>query len=330
MSTEALDRENDMKTYLLITDTNNLSHISSIIESKKELKIQINQFSLNICTQSIQKIMKLSSQLSEEMIQLLLDGKVIRRLSTKNNTMFHSSQEDDEDSFKAEISTQAPRKYILDSEDINQEEHINIKEESYLLINENENINKEKFSAYLRVNSYKNRSNIDINILKQIPNQNIITRNYESFMIFWELLYCILIILGVNIIIHLTALFVVAGTLNTFYVFFCGVLSLMMFYVSFFSLVKIIKDEQRKISTNYCNEILLFCVLASFLVWHIVDAVEEPIRNYLNNQSNFTFLFVMCISVEGVLIITNMLMEEVYREYDYLYEKYNKKKIVKS
>ena len=38
MSTEALDRENDMKTYLLITDTNNLSHISSIIESKKELK----------------------------------------------------------------------------------------------------------------------------------------------------------------------------------------------------------------------------------------------------------------------------------------------------
>ena len=132
MSTEALDRENDMKTYLLITDTNNLSHISSIIESKKELKIQINQFSLNICTHSIQKIMKLSSQLSEEMIQLLLDGKVIRRLSTKNNTMFHSSQEDDEDSFKAEISTQAPRKYILDSEDINQEEHINIKEESYL------------------------------------------------------------------------------------------------------------------------------------------------------------------------------------------------------
>ena len=59
---------------------------------------------------------------------------------------------------------------------------------------------------------------------------------------------------------------------------------------------------------DYCNEILLFCVLASFLVWHIVDAVEEPIRNYLNNQSNFTFLFVMCISVEGVLIITNMLI----------------------
>lgn len=332
MSTEELDKENDMKTYLLITDTNNLSYISSIIDSRKELKIQMNQCSLNIHTHSIQKIMQLSSQISEEMIQLLLEGKVIRRLSTKNYTMFHSSQEDDEDSFKAEISTQAPKKYILDSDDINQEEHINLKEESYLLINENDNINREKISTYLHVNSYNDRNNIDINILKQIPNQNIITRNYESFMIFWELLYCTLIILGVNIIIHLTAVVVVSGTINTFYVFFCGVLSLMMFYVSFFSLVKIIKDEQRKISREFCNEILLFCVLASFLVWNIVDSVEEPIRNYLNTQSNFTFLFVICISVEGILIITNMLMEEVYREYDYLQEKYDKKKnkIVKS
>ena len=328
MSIEVLDKENEMKTYLLITDTNNLSYISSIIASRKEVKIKSSQFSLAIRTRSFQKIMHFSSQISEEMIQLLLDGRIIKRLSTKNFQIPHSSQEEEEDSFRAEMaeSTQTPKKYILDSEDINQEEHIKLKEESDSVANENENIKGERLSTYLHVDSYNDSNSIDLSILKQIPHQNMITRNFENFMIFWELLYCTLIILGVNMLIHLTALVVITGTSNTFYVFYCGVIAMMMFYVSFYALVKIIKDEQREISKEFCNEILLFCVLSSFLVWHIVDSLEEPIKKYLNTQSNFTFLFVLCISVEAVVIITNFIMEEVYREYDFAYKKYGRNK----
>ena len=118
MSIEVLDKENEMKTYLLITDTNNLSYISSIIASRKEVKIKSSQFSLTIRTRSFQKIMQLSSQISEEMIQLLLDGRIIKRLSTRNFQIPHSNQEDNYSQILLPYQIQHNHQFYLSLEEL--------------------------------------------------------------------------------------------------------------------------------------------------------------------------------------------------------------------
>ena len=314
---------NKKKKYLLITDTDNLSIISSIIASRSHLRVKKGESFLSIRKESLRSIIQMSQHVLEEIIILTYNNQTV------NTTPSKGTSNDEEDSFCANFreENENPHKIILDSEDINQEEHFKVKDDEDLSDDDEDNkIYKNKKDTYLS-SIPANYKIIDHEVLNKMEHQTLISNNYESFLLFWEFLFCGLILIGVKYIIHLTALAVTLHTVNTFYFFYCSVLLVLLFWVSFDSLVRMIKDEQKEIFNNFTNQILLFCIFCSFLVWNIVDFLEEDIRVYLNTQTNFVSLFVLAITFETFTIIVNFFMEKFYREYDYAYVKYGNKTI---
>lgn len=310
------------KKYLLITDTDNLSIISSIIASRQYLKVKKGGSILSIGKESLRSIIQMSQNVLEEIIILTYNDKTVGTTPSKG------SSNEEEDSFCANLKeeNENPHKIILDSEDINQEEHFKIKDDEDLSDDEDNNTYENKKTTYLS-RIPLNYKIIDHEVLTKMDNQTLISKNYESFLLFWEFLFCGLILIGVNYIIHLTALAVTLHSINTFYFFYCSILLVSLFWVSCDSLVRLIKDEQKEIFNNFSNQILFFCMFSSFLVWNIVDFLEENVRLYLTTQTNFTSLFVLAIILEAFTIMVNFFMDKFYREYDYAYVKYGEKKI---
>ena len=183
-------------------------------------------------------------------------------------------------------------------------------------LNENEKLKSNKKS--------NNKSKINIEILLKIKNQNFITKNYEDILIYWEVLFCLLIIIGFNIIIHIMSFIVNLRLIFNFYVFYCILLSGLLLYIGIFSLIKIQKDLEKEIVNNsIISELLIFSVFLTFGVWIVICYLNKDLKKYILNQSYYNILFISAVFIEIITLIQNFAMNETYREYDYYLKKNN-------
>jgi hypothetical protein len=302
-----------IKSFNLIGKEENLGIISKIIDKNDKLKIRINSNTILIPKTSYQKIINYS--------QLILEQNLcFSYQKTKNDD--ETSKGDSTDVILGhEQKNSNIDKMIFDNEEHQKKVKINFEPIVYENDNETDTL-KEKKEILIQNEDLDedNKRNISRNILKQISNHKYIANHYQDFIISWEILFCIIILLGLNILIHITVLIAKFETLNTFYVFYCGLLSTCFFYIGISSLYKIIMDKENEICMSIINELLIFTDLVSLSAWFIITNLEKGIKLYIITQTYYNSLFIFAIIIETITIILNFAMNEVYKEYELLKE----------
>ena len=213
-----------IKSFNLIGKEENLGIISKIIDKNDKLKIRINSNTILIPKTSYKKIINYSQSILEQNLCFSYQ-------KTKNDD--ETSKGDSTDVILGhEQKNSNIDKMIFDNEEHQKKVKINFEPIVYENDNETDTL-KEKKEILIQNEDLDedNKRNISRNILKQISNHKYIANHYQDFIISWEILFCIIILLGLNILIHITVLIAKFETLNTFYVFYCGLLSTCFFYI---------------------------------------------------------------------------------------------------
>ena len=316
-----------------IGSTQNFSKIFNFLSNKNIF--DVNNKSIELKKRSFDKISKLSNKNIYSYITLILSNQ-----NDKMNSVSSFDQNSVDIIIDKEKYLYKNNYMVIDTNDNNVDKHKDIdflqskseeEEEEFnshspLLSkkpsknNNNNNIN-EKDKKKLD-NKDHNKSKINIEILLKLKNQNFITHNYEDILIYWEVLFCLLIIIGFNIFIHIMSCIVNLRIILNFYIFYCFILSGLLLYIGTFSLIKIQKDLEKEIVSNsIINELLILSIFLTFGVWIVICYLNKDLKKYILNQSYYNILFISGILIEFFTLIQNFAMNETYREYDYYLKK---------
>ena len=321
---------NNSKILNYIGSTQNFSKIFNFLSNKNFF--YINNNSIKLTKSSFDKISKLSDKNIYTYITLIIS----------NNDKINSFSSNDQSSVDIIIDKE---KYlfknnfmVVDTNDNNEKKHKDIdflqskseeEEEEFnshspLLSkkpSQNNNNNNEKDK--IKLNSKNNNKNkINIEILLKLKNQNFITHNYEDILIYWEVLFCLLIIIGFNIFIHIMSVIVNLRIILNFYIFYCFILSGLLLYIGIFSLIKIQKDLEKEIVANsIINELLILSIFLTFGVWIVICYLNKDLKKYILYQSYYNIIYISAILFEFFTLIQNFAMNDTYREYDYYLKK---------
>jgi len=316
-----------------IGSTQNFSKIFNFLSNKNIF--DVNNKSIELKKRSFDKISKLSNKNIYSYITLILSNQ-----NDKMNSVSSFDQNSVDIIIDKEKYLYKNNYMVIDTNDNNVDKHKDIdflqskseeEEEEFnshspLLSkkpsknNNNNNIN-EKEKKKLDDKNH-NKSKINIEILLKLKNQNFITHNYEDILIYWEVLFCLLIIIGFNIFIHIMSCIVNLRIILNFYIFYCFILSGLLLYIGTFSLIKIQKDLEKEIVSNsIINELLILSIFLTFGVWIVICYLNKDLKKYILNQSYYNILFISGILIEFFTLIQNFAMNETYREYDYYLKK---------
>jgi hypothetical protein len=321
---------NNSKILNYIGSTQNFSKIFNFLSNKNFF--YINNNSIKLTKSSFDKISKLLDKNIYTYITLIIS----------NNDKINSFSSNDQSSVDIIIDKE---KYlfknnfmVVDTNDNNEKKHKDIdflqskseeEEEEFnshspLLSkkpSQNNNNNNEKDK--IKLNSKNNNKNkINIEILLKLKNQNFITHNYEDILIYWEVLFCLLIIIGFNIFIHIMSVIVNLRIILNFYIFYCFILSGLLLYIGTFSLIKIQKDLEKEIVANsIINELLILSIFLTFGVWIVICYLNKDLKKYILYQSYYNIIYISAILFEFFTLIQNFAMNDTYREYDYYLKK---------
>ena len=302
-----------IKSFNLIGKEENLGIISKIIDKNDKLTIRINSSTLVIPKNSYKKIIKYG--------ELILEQNLCFSYNKRKNDDEISKEDSTDVILGHEQKNSNIDKMIIDNEEHQKKVKINIEPIVYENDKETDTLKEKKETLIKNEDKEEeDKRNISRNILKQISNHKYIANHYQDFIIIWEILFCIIILLGLNILIHITVLIAKFETLNTFYVFYCGLLSTCFFYIGISSLYKIIMDKENEICMSIINELLIFTDLVSLSAWFIITKLEKDIKLYIITQTYYNSLFIFAIIIETITIILNFAMNEVYKEYELLKE----------
>ena len=321
---------NNSKILNYIGSTQNFSKIFNFLSNKNFF--YINNNSIKLTKSSFDKISKLSDKNIYTYITLIIS----------NNDKINSFSSNDQSSVDIIIDKE---KYlfknnfmVVDTNDNNEKKHKDIdflqskseeEEEEFnshspLLSkkpSQNNNNNNEKDKKILNSKN-NNKNKINIEILLKLKNQNFITHNYEDILIYWEVLFCLLIIIGFNIFIHIMSVIVNLRIILNFYIFYCFILSGLLLYIGTFSLIKIQKDLEKEIVANsIINELLILSIFLTFGVWIVICYLNKDLKKYILYQSYYNIIYISAILFEFFTLIQNFAMNDTYREYDYYLKK---------
>ena len=318
--------------------------------------------SITLSKKSYNTIQQLSSLFTPEYLIFTQNHKRISNIPHKSHGNFalHSqypNQNDDsssnDDSFVANIKRQPnnnPTKIIIDSEDINIEERVKISSYDNLSDSDNEDVEQDEYdelvqyngtapnnettllrnkknkltlsSMYASNNNY-NSNKIDYELLLRIHKQSIFMKYYDEALILWEVLFMGSVLLGLNMVIYLTLFIVVNQMWKCFYVGYIAVMAVMMFVMGMYGIIKMVKEEesdigQKGVCDGVANGIVGLC-LGMFYV------IEEGVnKEHMVGLRYMKVLIWIGIGVGCGIVIMNCKMRELYREYEWVKEKYVK------
>jgi len=322
---------NNSKILNYIGSTQNFSKIFNFLSNKNFF--YINNNSIKLTKSSFDKISKLSDKNIYTYITLIISNKddKINSFSSNDQSSVDIIIDKEKYLFKNNFM-------VVDTNDNNEKKHKDIdflqskseeEEEEFnshspLLSkkpSQNNNNNNEKDK--IKLNSKNNNKNkINIEILLKLKNQNFITHNYEDILIYWEVLFCLLIIIGFNIFIHIMSVIVNLRIILNFYIFYCFILSGLLLYIGTFSLIKIQKDLEKEIVANsIINELLILSIFLTFGVWIVICYLNKDLKKYILYQSYYNIIYISAILFEFFTLIQNFAMNDTYREYDYYLKK---------
>ena len=296
-----------IKVVNLIGKKENLGKVINIINKKNSFNIKKNIQYIQIQKKSFDKIFTLSSIKKEEHIVLSY---------YKINDCNKSSDNDSNDILLGHQSKNSNvNKMIFDVEK-------NIKNENLIDedFDETDPLKINLLHKYKQYHSLNDNIIISKELIKQVKKHNYISNNYETVLIIWEILYCFLILLGFNLLIHLIVLVFKLYIFNSFYIFYCGVLLSFLLYSGIKSVYKIMKEREREICMDLTNQFIIFCTFITLFIWIIINKLEKEIKDYLITETHYNILFISSIIIEIFVIIQNYSMNALYREYDLILE----------
>jgi hypothetical protein len=131
------------------------------------------------------------------------------------------------------------------------------------------------------------------------------------------------VLLGLNMVIYLTLFIVVNQMWKCFYVGYITIMAVMMFGMGMYGIIKMVKEEesdigQKGVCDGVANGIVGLC-LGMFYV------IEEGVnKEHMVGLRYMKVLIWIGIGVGCGIVIMNCKMRELYREYEWVKEKYVK------
>ena len=293
-----------VKVLNLIGKKENLGKLNKIINSKEIFDFYINDKPIKIKIKSFRRISNLiSMKLEENLVLTYINNHNKNESFNDSNDLFigHQNQNSNVDKMIFDIEEKTKKDKL-------KEDNENFEETDPLKLN--------LLDKYNKYNIENQNSSISKEIIKKVKKHNIIANNYEKFLILWEIFYCIISLLAVNILIHLIVLIINLWMINTYYIFYCGVLLSFLLYSGIKSVYKIMKDREREICLDLTNQFIIFSCFVTLFVWVIIQKVEKDVQKYIINKTHYNLLFILTVIFELLVIFQNYTMREVYREYD--------------
>jgi hypothetical protein len=296
-----------IKVVNLIGKKENLGKVINIINKKNSFNIKKNIQYIQIQKKSFEKISVLASFKIEEHLTLSyinINDDIKSNDNDSNDILLgHQSKNSNVNKMIFDVEKDIKTENLID-EDFDETDPLKIN----LL---------HKYKQYDSLNEY---NTISKEIIKKIKKHTYMSNNYENILIIWEILYCFLILLGFNLLIHLIVLVFKLYIFNSFYIFYCGVLLSFLLYSGIKSVYKIMKEREREICMDLTNQFIIFCTFITLFIWIIINKLEKEIKDYLITETHYNILFISSIIIEIFVIIQNYSMNALYREYDLILE----------
>ena len=296
-----------IKVVNLIGKKENLGKAINIINKKDIFNINKNNKYIQIQKKSFEKISVLASFKIEEHLTLSyinINDDIKSNDNDSNDILLgHQSKNSNVNKMIFDVEKDIKTENLID-EDFDETDPLKIN----LL---------HKYKQYDSLNEY---NTISKEIIKKIKKHTYMSNNYENILIIWEILYCFLILLGFNLLIHLIVLVFKLYIFNSFYIFYCGVLLSFLLYSGIKSVYKIMKEREREICMDLTNQFIIFCTFITLFIWIIINKLEKEIKDYLITETHYNILFISSIIIEIFVIIQNYSMNALYREYDLILE----------
>ena len=307
MRSQLKNKIHKFKVLNLVGKKENLGKAINIINKKDIFNINKNNKYIQIQKKSFEKISILASFKIEEHLTLSyinINDDIKSNDNDSNDILLgHQSKNSNVNKMIFDVEKDIKTENLID-EDFDETDPLKIN----LL---------HKYKQYDSLNEY---NTISKEIIKKIKKHTYMSNNYENILIIWEILYCFLILLGVNILIHLIVLVFKLYIFNSFYIFYCGVLLSFLLYSGIKSVYKIMKEREREICMDLTNQFIIFCTFITLFIWIIINKLEKEIKDYLITETHYNILFISSIIIEIFVIIQNYSMNALYREYDLILE----------
>jgi hypothetical protein len=302
----------------LITDDDGLIQISNILNSHSKLYIEYPDIEIPIETSSILKICKLADFLPEE--------NILFAYRCHNNSQINYEEED---SFMQTYRNKPKQNQNIfnDSDDILIE--LNTKElnDQYSKIKQNANIGFKKlndnqnnaFDNHSLSNTVANSNELEQNVLDSMKNKTFFEKNISFFLLLWEGLYELILLIGVLFFCHISFFAHNQGSIMSVYLTFSVFINLFIFIVGFVGLYHIKIEKTQKINETNVN--LLLLILVAFTVINFIFGeyiMKPPVQDYLLKETNFLYLYICLMFNEVSALVMNFKMNQFYVEYNFL------------
>ena len=337
-------------------------HIIPAQQPPSLLSFPSSSSSITLFKKSFNTIQQLSSIFTPEYLIFTQNHKRISNITHKShgNIALYSqypNQNDNsssnDDSFLASTKhpqNNNPTKIIIDSEDINIEERVKISSYDNLSDSDNEyseqdeydelvqyngtvpnnetalkrnKKNKLSLSSMYMSNTNYNSNKIHYELLLKIHKQSIYMKYYDEAVILWEILFMGSVLLGLNMVIYLTLFIVVNQMWKSFYAGYIAVMAGMLFGMGIYGMIKMVKEEESEVGQKgVCDGIANGIVGMCLGMFYVMD--EGVNKEHMVGLRYIKVLIWIGIGVGCGIVIMNCKMRELYREYEWVKEKYVK------
>lgn len=300
-------KNNKGKKTVMITDEVDTQHLQSFINKKKNLKINIistnsNEKNTSI-TISIYSINKLFSLINKKIEEHIIFKSILANINIGPRIDYNKIK----DPLKIYYN-QSKTPIVIDTSDLKEEEQVELSlnhHKDYYNSSHNDNHN----SCNL------NEDQIDESRLRELHKRNFISRHYQSMLIIWEIVYCCIILSGINILVHLFLFIVNLQLFNSFYIFYSSVIACMMLWIGSSCLWCLIINKPRTLYMEYTNLGLIITAIMIIWIWIIIPGLTVRERDYCQINSWYILLYSFGLISEVCALILNFSMDNFYREY---------------
>ena len=302
-----------------ITDDDGLIQITDIINSHSKLYIEFPDIEIPINTSSILHLCKLADIVPEESI--------LFAYRVHNNSQINYEEED---SFLQSYRTKPKQNPNIFNESDEMLIETNSKElkDKKTKFNQNANINFNKLNINknnifdnnsLGSNTQANSNDLEQNILDSMKNKTFFENNIHMFLLLWEALYEMLLLVGVLFFCHLSFFANHQGSIVSIYLGLGAIVNSLVFGVGFVGLYHIKIEKTQKINETNINLILVGLIAVTVVNFIYVEYImKSPVQDYLLHGTYFVYLYIWLMTNEVAALVMNFKMNQFYVEYNFL------------
>ena len=152
-----------------------------------------------------------------------------------------------------------------------------------------------------------------------MKNKTFFEKNIHMFLLLWEGLYEMLLLVGVLFFCHLSFFANNQGSIVSIYLVLGAVVNALVFSVGFVGLYHIKIEKTQKINETNINAIIVGLIAVTVVNFIYAEYVmKSPVQDYLLHGTYFVYLYIWLMCNEVAALVMNFKMNQFYVEYNFL------------